>query len=174
MIYYIADLHFGHSNIIKLCGRPYADAYEMDCAMVDNWNSVVDVTDDVYIVGDFCFGSKRPVTEYLYQLKGRKHLIVGNHDKVIMKDPDALSCFETVFQMQTIRDNGRKIFLCHYPVAEWPGYYHGMIHFYGHIHNNECVTKDIMSGIPNAYNVGADLLGFTPRTADYIIGKNIS
>ena len=83
MIYYIADLHFGHSNIIKLCGRPYADAYEMDCAMVDNWNSVVDVTDDVYIVGDFCFGSKRPVTEYLYQRDAERRTVYHHaHHKI--------------------------------------------------------------------------------------------
>ena len=171
MIYYIADLHFGHENIIRLCSRPFADAEEMDRTLIDNWNSVVTDKDEVYVVGDFCFTTKKKAVDYLVQLKGKKHLIIGNHDKGIMKDPDAVKCFESIGHMKTIRDSGRKIFLCHYPVAEWPGYYHGMIHFYGHIHNAENTTKEIMDGIPNAYNVGADLLGFTPRTADYIIGE---
>ena len=46
MKYYIADTHFGHENIIKLCGRPFADAEEMDRVITGNWNSVVNDGDD--------------------------------------------------------------------------------------------------------------------------------
>ena len=30
MIYFTADTHFGHENVIRFCGRPYATAAEMD------------------------------------------------------------------------------------------------------------------------------------------------
>jgi calcineurin-like phosphoesterase family protein len=30
VIYYTTDQHFGHSNIIRLCNRPFKDIAEMD------------------------------------------------------------------------------------------------------------------------------------------------
>ena len=41
MIYFTADTHFGHENVIRFCGRPYTTAAEMDEALVENWNSRV-------------------------------------------------------------------------------------------------------------------------------------
>lgn len=35
---YIADLHFGHSNIISHDHRPFADADTMDKCLIDLWN----------------------------------------------------------------------------------------------------------------------------------------
>ena len=81
MIYYTADLHLGHENVIRHCGRPFSNADEMDAALICNWNSKVHRNDTVYIVGDFFFRAKRPAGDYLRELKGRKHLLIGNHDK---------------------------------------------------------------------------------------------
>lgn len=53
MIYYTADLHFGHANIIKLCHRPFASIEEMDEKLIEKWNNKVKNGDTVYIVGDF-------------------------------------------------------------------------------------------------------------------------
>ena len=35
MIYYTSDLHLGHANVIRHCDRPFADANEMDAALID-------------------------------------------------------------------------------------------------------------------------------------------
>ena len=35
MIYFTADTHFGHENVIRFCRRPYATAAEMDEALVE-------------------------------------------------------------------------------------------------------------------------------------------
>ena len=169
MNYYIADTHFGHANIIRLCRRPFADAEEMDTAIIDNWNAVVTDSDDVYILGDFCYKSAHPSSWYLRQLNGRKHLITGNHDTEILSDPEVKNLFASISQMETVQDHGYAIFLCHYPVAEWPGFFSGTYHFFGHIHNSRSEACEIMSRFSKAFNVGADLTGFTPRTAKEII-----
>ena len=53
MIYFIADTHFCHSNIIGSCGEPCDKADGMDRALIDNWNSSVKDRDEIYILGDF-------------------------------------------------------------------------------------------------------------------------
>ena len=57
MIYFTADTHFGHENVIRFCRRPYATAAEMDEALIDNWNSRVKGNDTVFILGDMFFRS---------------------------------------------------------------------------------------------------------------------
>lgn len=38
---YISDLHFGHANVIRFDGRPFADTKQMEGVLIDNWNGVV-------------------------------------------------------------------------------------------------------------------------------------
>lgn len=54
MIFYTADLHFGHRSVIKFDNRPFADVDEMDSALINLWNQRVGDEDHVYIIGDSC------------------------------------------------------------------------------------------------------------------------
>ena len=36
MVFFTADLHFGHANIIRHCVRPFASVEEMDAALMAN------------------------------------------------------------------------------------------------------------------------------------------
>ena len=51
-IFYIADTHFRHKNIISFDNRPFFDTKDMEDSIVENWNKVVDWGDRVYIIGD--------------------------------------------------------------------------------------------------------------------------
>lgn len=168
MNYYIADLHLGHANIIKLSKRPFKNVDEMDEAIILNWNKRVTNEDDVYILGDFSYKSENPI-KYINRLNGRKHLILGNHDGKI--DGNYRRCFASIKQYDEIRDCGHKIVLFHYPIVDWNGRYNGSYHFYGHVHNtfhNE--PTEYARKMPNAYNVGVDVIGFEPKTFDEIVG----
>lgn len=96
MIYFTSDQHFGHSNILKHTGRPFSSIEEMDAALIRNWNAKVHRNDIVYILGDLFFRNSTPAEEYLHQLKGVKHLIIGNHDKDWMKRTNLSGHFASV------------------------------------------------------------------------------
>lgn len=115
MIYFIADAHFGHSAIIKLCSRPFENADEMDMFMVDMWNSKVSRNDTVYIIGDLFYKHKNSES-ILSQLKGKKKLIIGNHDGGWMNKVDVSKYFVSVDSFAEVSDGKRNLVLCHYPL----------------------------------------------------------
>lgn len=172
-IFYISDLHLGHDNIIRMCHRPFANSEEMDKTLIANWNSVVTDKDEVYILGDFAYRFEQgKLQQYLKELKGKKYMILGNHDKDIRRNAQK-DAFEWVRDYAEINDNGTRVILSHYPMVEWNGYFRGSVHLYGHIHNNvDNAAFRIMSTLENAYNVGADILDFTPRTLEEVIKYN--
>lgn len=169
---YISDSHLGHKNAIEFDNRPFADVEEMDALMIEYWNMAVQKDDEVYIIGDFCYRSNKGPVWYLQRLSGIKHLIVGNHDAKTLKYPGALDHFESVEHIKHVRDDGKDIVLCHYPIAEWSGYYRGAWHIYGHIHgklNEACL---FMREKKRALNAAACINGYRPVTMDELIENN--
>ncbi|MBR6315905.1 MAG: metallophosphoesterase family protein [Lachnospiraceae bacterium] len=169
---YIADTHFGHANVIKHDKRPFADVQEMDKAMIDLWNRRVNISDDVYIIGDFAFKAEMDESWYLKQLRGRKHLVTGNHDMKLLKNEKAMSYFESVDKMMHVADQGNHIALCHYPMIEWYRSFHGTYLIYGHIHNKKGPTYEIMKNIDRALNAAACINNYMPVSFDELVENN--
>lgn len=165
MIYFTADTHFYHENIIKYCDRPFHTIEEMNYVMVDNWNKTVKQSDDVYILGDLAFARPEQVNDLLKSLNGRKYLIKGNHDSFLKESKFDKSLFQWIKDYYVLRNDNKKYVLFHYPIHEWDGAYHGSIHLYGHIHNT--YTPDLK----NAYNVGVDMCKFRPISIEEINKK---
>jgi calcineurin-like phosphoesterase family protein len=170
-IFYTADLHLGHANIIRLCNRPFADVQEMNRVLIDNWNARVRDCDQIYIVGDLAFRSAEPVSGLLDQLKGIKHLVVGNHDAKWMKHLDLSNYFASVEKLSEIEDNGRKVVLCHYPLMTWNGRESYLV--YGHIHNNKNGSYwPLLKTMQYALNAGVEINDYKPVTLDELIINN--
>jgi len=165
MKFYTGDAHWDHNRILQLCNRPFKDLKEMQEVMINNWNSCVSVTDDVYILGDFSFGATI-FAEYSQKLNGIKHFIRGNHDAEAYKKVQKMDLPKCVYHgdMVELKDNGYKLILCHYPMYEWNGSYKGVIHLHAHCHGN--IGRSFK---PNAYDVGVDLWNYTPVTLDQIL-----
>ena len=192
MKYYISDLHIGcinnHDN----------RTLEHDKLLINNWNTVVNNNDDVYILGDIGrLGNNKEnayVASLLYQLKGKKHLINGNHDKKGLKDNRINQLFVNIKDYDVIGDNNNginyNIVLSHYPILFWENQHKGYIHLYGHVHNSEedniykkCLEevnlffkKEETKGRTDcprafAYNVGAmlDNFNYTPKSIKQIV-----
>ena len=120
MDYFIADTHFGHQNIIRFCDRPFPDAETMDRALIANWNERVNDDDRVYILGDLLYRCVDPIG-ILSQLKGRKHLLVGNHDHSWLNAPGARDFFVSIADYAQVNDGAHVLIMSHYPMLS---YYH--------------------------------------------------
>ena len=143
-IWFTSDNHFFHKSILKFARetRQGNTVDEMNELMIEKWNETVALYDDVYSLGDFSFGSARKTIEVLKRLKGRIHLIRGNHDHWIDQGSEGR---EAAGFFEWIRDYKRASFadvetvMFHYPIFEWEKMHYGSFHLYGHVHGNTVV-----------------------------------
>jgi len=169
MIFYTSDLHLGHANIIKLCKRPFTDIDEMNFALISNWNKRVTNGDTVYICGDLMFRSATEPDLFLRQLRGKKHLVVGNHDSSWMKKASLAKYFESVEKLKTFSNGKNKISLCHYPMMSFEGKF--LVH--GHIHNNKNDTYwSLLRNMDNALNASVEINDYMPVTFEELVENN--
>lgn len=171
MLFFIADTHFGHRSIIGLCHRPFESVDEMDTFMIESWTGKVGKNDTVYIIGDMFYRHKDP-ENVLKQLKGKKRLIVGNHDSGWMNKTDLSRYFQSVDFFAEVSDGKRKLVLCHYPLMTWKHEQRSyMIH--GHIHNNRDEEYwPLIKNNPRLLNAGVDVNGFWPVTFEQLVINN--
>lgn len=171
MIFFTADTHFGHKNILKLCNRPFETIEEMNETLIENWNHRVSGMDTVYIVGDMFFRCSDSEA-ILRRLKGKKRLIVGNHDSSWMNKVDLNRYFVSVDRLLEISDGKHALTLCHYPLLTWnhakKSY---MIH--GHIHADTSADYfPLICNRSNVLNAGVDINGFMPVSFDELFQNN--
>jgi calcineurin-like phosphoesterase family protein len=141
---------------------------EMNKALMDNWNARVTQGDTIYVCGDLMFRLVTDPKEFLDRLKGKKHLIVVNHDSSWMKKVELSSYFESVELMQVINNGRAKITLCHYPMMSYEGEY--LIH--GHIHTYKNDTYwELLQSMDTALNASVEINGYAPVTFEELISN---
>ena len=173
MIFFTADLHLGHANIIKHCARPFSSAEEMDEHLISVWNSHVRPKDSVYILGDLIFRSAKSPQSYLDRMSGTKHLILGNHDSYWIKKIDLTKYFATVERFQELSDGQHRMILCHYPLMSWNQMAKGSYMIHGHVHNSrDALYFSLLQQMPNLLNAGVDINGFRPVKFDQLVRNN--
>lgn len=69
----------GHDREFIWKVRGYDSVQAMNLAQVQKWNETVEDEDDVYVLGDLMLGDPCNI-EFIKQLKGRIHIVLGNHD----------------------------------------------------------------------------------------------
>lgn len=113
MIYYIADMHFGHKNVLRFDKRPFADTDLMDEVLIHNWNEHVTDDDTVYVLGDAFWKNEENSVKIIQRLNGHKHLIRGNHDRVHSR---LRFHWESIEQYAEINDGNTLVIMSHYPI----------------------------------------------------------
>jgi len=164
--FYISDTHLGHERLLDMQPRSFSSIDEHDEHIIKCWNSVVRDDDIVYHLGDFAFALSRTsdrVREIFGRLRGRKHLVIGNHDvdKKGSLHP-TLAALEWAARPEhalRTRDGGRDVYMSHYAARTWPSQHYGAVHFYGHSHGR-------LPSYGLSRDVGVDMpdVAFTPRT----------
>ena len=151
MIWFTADTHFGHENILKHCpqrGRCFVNIKEHDDTILEGIASRVKKGDELYILGDFCQKASR-AGHYRMRLPKRVHvhLIRGNHDPVSLNQ-HFKNVWEQCLRRFRVGDKEhQKVYMSHYPHYSWPGSFRGTIHLYGHCHGRaENHLNEIMPG----------------------------
>lgn len=142
-LWFTSDTHFGHANVISYSNRPFVSAEDMDERMIAAWNDVVKHEDEVWHLGDFSFHPFKQLVEVLRRLHGKKHLILGNHDKTIVKNKSKLTLpgsgdlFHSIQHYAELKpQKDVHLVLFHYGQRVWNKHHHGSIHLYGHSHGS--------------------------------------
>lgn len=153
MKWFTSDLHIGHKNILKFSRdtRQGSDVEEMKELIVEAINSKVQRSDDLYLLGDVCFGNVKEACDFLDQINCKNlHLIHGNHDTKLITYGDFLQRFRSVNVYKEIKlSNDQKACMMHYPIAEWNRCHHGSYMLHGHTHGH-------YQGNGRIYDVGID------------------
>jgi calcineurin-like phosphoesterase family protein len=181
MLWFTADQHFGHANIIRYCARPFRDVEHMETELIARYNARVAPDDEVIHVGDFSL-DEREIARILPRLHGRHHLVVGNHDAchpyhrryqralkyyVVDSNINPPRLFDTVRSEMLVED-----FLVHHMpyvgdsrhearYLEWRPKDEGRWLLHGHVHD-AWAKRDRM------INVGVDVRGYAPISLDEV------
>ncbi len=155
--FFTADTHFGHGNIVNYCDRPFQNLEEHNRCLIENWNSIVGPKDHVYHLGDFGWGPIDELTKLAGKLRGKIHLIAGNHDPNVKRPPlsGRFSFIKDVHYYKGYNgDEKVEIFLSHYPHRSWLHSFHGSFHLFGHTHSRlgpHGLSFDV--GVDNIYKL---------------------
>lgn len=172
-LFFVSDNHYGHSNIIGFCKRPFENVEEMDKKLIENWNNKVPKDGIVFHLGDFAWGGFNFWKKIREQLNGDIILIKGNHD-IKNQTTSANNLFQDVKMQMRIEIEGRKIWLNHFPLLCYSGTYRDFngleYNLFGHVHLSN--YKERNTGMdcdrcfqmlfPTQYDVGVDFNEFAP------------
>lgn len=177
-VFYISDYHFYHELTIKRSRQEFNNVKEMNEAIIERHNRKVSDKDDVYILGDIIVCPEEYLDEFMKntvgRLKGRLHLIVGNHDYKYLDKEEFRKYFLSIDEVKLIQDKKRWIQLCHYPLILWYKKNKGAYHIFGHMHNEQ-ITKEynILKDEENALNACVEINNFEPCELEELIQNNI-
>lgn len=182
-IFLTSDWHEGHKNVLEFCNRPFTDVVHMINTLIRNFNATVPEDATTFFLGDMCLGSNQYFKySVIPRLRGKKILIVGNHDE----GPHGMG-FDAVLYSAVIWMGNISFSMSHCPLPgvwredtshlEKPSkFWHGddkpknqkfitqekcTYHLHGHIHNgpHNSRSKKILG---NQYDVGVDANDFRP------------
>lgn len=196
-VWLTSDLHIGHVAMVphphKECHaegcsdcqdgvkpgwRPFETLEEMHDVIRDNWNATVGDEDLVIVGGDVVMGKRQDNLPFLGTLKGRKVLILGNHDYPHPHHKQSMvdkwwPLYRMYFEMMTAEawidvDRGDPVNLSHFPFegdhteevryleyrpADW-----GQRLLHGHLHSRTPLSPTR----PHQYDMGVDANGYCP------------
>lgn len=157
MIWFTADEHYGHENIIRYCERPYDSVEDMDEALIANHNSRVGQHDTTIHAGDFTLLKNRKLVwqKYIDRLKGNHVFLRGSHDYW----QRGLKGFDQIWEKKIGK---HYVVVCHYAMRTWARSHYNSWQLYGHSHGK-------LNPVGKQHDIGVDSNIYFPVSMDQII-----
>ena len=176
-IYLISDTHFNHDKPFIYEPRGFSSVDDMNKTIINNWNGIVTDQDDIYVLGDFFLGTDTDyIRDTIGNLRGKIHLIIGNHDThAKIELYKELRICEVLYATQ-IKFKKRLFYLSHYPTLTatlQSNPEKAIFNLFGHTHSKDKFYENS----PYMYNVAVDANDNAPVSIDFIydsIMKKIS
>lgn len=114
-VYFTSDLHFCHNKEFLYGPRGFSSVEEMNEAIIRNFNTVMDWTDKLYILGDCFLNDNYEGMKLMTHLPGEKYIIYGNHDtdtRQVLMGEAGFHCLGYAHQQKI---NGYRFYMSHYP-----------------------------------------------------------
>lgn len=121
-VWFTSDLHVGHPLVASI--RGFDSTWAHDDLLARKWDRKVQPEDDVWVLGDAIMGNKAEGLRWFRSRPGRKHLVLGNHDRAHPMHNNAHAhidlyreAFDTVQTMArvSVADGEEKVNLSHFP-----------------------------------------------------------
>ena len=171
-VWVTSDLHLGHDKPFIWEARGFDSVQEMNQTIIKNLQkTITKPTDELYICGDVTLGEIN--REILWQIPGRVHIILGNHDTdaraQVYKDLGwSVSFGERIKYTDGTKKGQMSFLLTHYPtltanskdkISQW------VINISGHTHSSQKWIPDY----PFIYNVACDANDCSPVALSTIV-----
>jgi calcineurin-like phosphoesterase family protein len=136
-VFFTADTHFGHKNIVKYCNRPFESIEEHDETLIENHNSVVKPGDRVFHNGDISLSrDPQKVAAVVKRLNGMIFVQKGNHDaEEVLNDLTYAGLIRGWRDIRDVKIGHQHIVLSHYALLTWNRGHYGSWMLHGHSHN---------------------------------------
>jgi len=175
MIFFTADHHFGHENILKYAKRPWKNIEDMNENLMTRWNDTVQEGDTVFYVGDFTLKDRGYAESIIKRLNGVIFFMPGSHDswwsdKIYSLKTKTDSAFSApaLYEFKGLIKNdagfGLPIVLCHYAMRSWAVSHYGSWHLFGHHHGN-------LEPYGLSFDIGVDCWDYYPVSLDQVKNK---
>ena len=152
MYFFTADEHYGHSNIIRYCNRPFKNSGEMDAEIIKRHNERIGKNDTVIHAGDFSLLKEDSVQKYISQLNGKHLFLRGSHDYWFPENAN------TIWEKMI---NGQYVVVCHYAMRVWARSHYNSWQLFGHSHGG-------LEPIGKQWDIGLDNNNFYPLSFEEI------
>lgn len=171
-IWVTSDLHIGHDREFVWSPRGFTCSADHDESIVEYFNNTVNDEDDVYILGDLMLGDNNYGIGMLKNLKGRLHIVRGNHDtnprwELYKNLPNVVEMGDAL----RFKSEGYNFYCSHYPTItsnfEKDSLKQIEINLYGHTHQQ----TDFYEDRPFMFHCGVDSLSNFPINIEMVINR---
>lgn len=170
MIWLTSDWHFNHDREFIYKPRGFDSVEAMNEHIITCHNILVQPLDDVYVLGDLMLGDSEKGIECIKQMKGRLHIVRGNHDtdsriELYKQLPNVVEIENAI----VLKYRKYHFYMSHYPTLtgnlEKESLKQMTLNLYGHTHQKGSFFEDR----PYMFHVGIDSSKCFPNCLDDII-----